>query len=290
MKYSIGVDIGGTKISFLLLREKSIVSKKKIATPGGKKEIISAIEKNIKEMISGVPKSDIIGIGIGIPGPLNKKRDKILNPPHLKNLKGLKLGKIIGKDLKMKVILENDVNCFTLAEALMGSGRGADVVLGLTLGTGLGGGIVINGKIFLGAGSAGEFGHMTIERKGKKCKCGVLGCFEVYASESFFKRRGLSSIKEEKKAKAGNKKSKDLYKKFSYNLGIGLANLVNILDPDVIVIGGGFAKAGSLILNPAKKEVKRRVLSLQSKSVKIKLTKLGEFSGAVGAALLVKNI
>ena len=187
--------------------------------------------------------------------------------------------------------MENDANCFALAEAIIGAGKNSETVIGITLGSGIGGGIVIKKKIYRGAfGSAGEIGHMVIKSGGFKCSCGSSGCFEKYASEKFFKRKSkLLPLELEKKAKKGDKKAKRIYLEFSQNLGIGLTNIINILDPDIIVIGGSIAKAGSLILNPAKKEVKKRVLSPQSKkSVKIRVAKLGEFSGAIGAALLLK--
>jgi len=294
MKYSVGVDIGGTKTNIVLLKNGCLVFSKKISTPKTKKGIIKIIEDSIKKIISNIPKSKISGIGIGIPGPLNSKGDLILNPPNIKSLWNLSLAKIIEKDLKVKTVMENDVNCFTLAEAIAGAGKGSEVVLGITLGTGIGGGIVFKKnntyEVYRGAfGSAGEFGHMVIKFDEGKCSCGNLGCFETYASERFIKRKSkYFSIELEKRARKGDKKAKKIYLEFGKNLGVGLANLINILDPSVVVVGGGFSRASSLFLNEAKKEVKKRVLSTQSKkSVKIKITKLGEFAGAIGAAFLI---
>jgi len=291
MKYSLGVDIGRTKINFVLLKNWRVIKRQKVFTPKSKKRIIKTIEGNIKKLIINIPKRDILGIGLGVPGPLNKKGDLVLNPPNLKSLRNCPLAKIIEKDLKLKTRMENDVNCFTLAEAILGAGKNQEIVVGVTLGSGIGGGIVIRKKIFRGAfGSAGEVGHMTIKSDGFKCSCGNQGCFEEYASEKFFKRKSkLLPLEIEKKAKQGDKKAQKIYREFGQNLGLGLTNIVNILDPDIIVIGGSIAKAGSLILSPAKKEVKKRVLSPQSKKfVKIRVAKLGEFSGAIGAALLLK--
>ncbi|MCX6764188.1 MAG: ROK family protein [Candidatus Nealsonbacteria bacterium] len=295
MEYLIGADIGATKTSFVLLKDSFIVSSRKIKTPSNKNEIIKAIEENIKDLISNISKSEISGIGLGIAGPLNKKGDIILNPPNLKMLSNLKLAKIIEKNLGIKTKMENDARCFTLAEAMMGAGKGCGIVLGITLGSGIGGGLVFkvaNGKleIYKGAfGGAAEIGHMVLDFKGPKCSCGSNGCFEKYASEKFIKMKSnVSSIELEERAKKGDKGAKKIYEEFGRNLGKGLANLVNILDPEIIVIGGGFAKSGFLILEPAKKEMKKRILSIESrKNVKIKITKLGDFAGALGAALLI---
>ena len=299
MKHTIGVDVGSTKISFVVLDGERIVSRQKILTPKNTKEIIKAIEENINKLIKDIPKSYILEIGIGIAGPLNKNRDLILNPPNIKALTSVVLAKIIEKDLKIKTKMENDAKCFVLAEAIMGAGKGCESILGITLGSGIGGGFLTsnfklkkdNFEIQKGAfGGAGEIGHMTIKFDGPKCSCGNNGCFEKYASTKFFEAKtNESSLEVEKKARKGEKYAKMLYADFGKNLGIGLANLINILDPEIIVIGGGISKAWPLFLNATKNEIKKRVLSTESKKfVKIKISKLGDFSGAVGAALLVK--
>jgi glucokinase len=193
--------------------------------------------------------------------------------------------------------MENDARCFTLAEAMMWAGKGYGIVLGITLGSGIGGGLVMakiktknpKFKIYKGAfGGAGEIGHMVLDFKGPKCSCGSNGCFEKYASEKFIKTKSkLSSIELEERAKNGIGYAKKIYEEFGRNLGVGLANLVNVLDPEIIVIGGGFAKSAFLILEPARKEMKKRILSTESrKNVKIEITKLGDFAGALGSALL----
>lgn len=185
--YKIGIDIGATNTKFVLISKSKIIKKEKISTPKNKEKLIKILEQNIENLISGIPLSRIRGIGIGVPGPLNKKRDFILNPPNLKCLSNCPLSKIIKKDLKIKTIMENDVSCFTLAEAKMGAGKGAEIVAGITLGTGVGGGLAIKNKIYQGAfGSASEFGHMTIKFNGKN-----FSSLEDYCSEKFFKEKGF---------------------------------------------------------------------------------------------------
>jgi glucokinase len=148
---------------------------------------------------------------------------------------------------------------------------------------------VINNKIYRGAtGSAAEAGHLTIKFDGLKCSCGNSGCLEAYCSENFFKKKGILPPEAVEKAKAGNKFALKIFKDYGKNLGIGLSNIVNLLDPEVIIIGGGISNAHKFFLEETKKETKKRTISLLSKKyVKIKTAKLGELAGAIGAALLV---
>jgi len=316
MKYLIGIDIGATNTKFVLLKGFYPVKKEKIPTPKNKEKLRKVLKENVNNLISNIPQSEIKGIGIGVPGPLNKERDFILNPPNLKCLSNYPLAKIIEKDLKIKTIMENDVNCFTLAEAMLGSGKGAEIVAGITLGTGVGGGIIrklkvknekLKVEIIKGAfGSAGEFGFMTINFDGENS-----GSLEDYCSEKFFKRKKIYPVRNikgkekksreqisnefnskelEEKAKKGNKRALKIFQEYGKNLGIGISNIINTLDPEVIVIGGGISKANKIFLKETKKEIQKKVLSpLSKKSVKIKISKLKDFSGAIGAALLVKS-
>jgi len=292
--FSVGIDIGATNIKFVLLNYGlKVVKKEKIPTPKNKQKLIKVLEKKIKNLIFDIPQSKIKGIGIGVPGPLNKERDFILNPPNLKCLFNCPLSKIIQKDLKIKTVMENDVSCFVLAEAILGSAKGAEVIAGITLGTGVGGGIITKtsnkqqetrNKIFKGAfGSAGEFGYMTINSDAE-----YSGFLEDYCSEKFFKRKKVFSKTLEEKAKEGNKQALKIFQEYGKYLGIGISNIINVLDPEVIVIGGGISKANKFFIQSAKKEIQKRVLSpLSKKFVKIKITQLKDFSGAIGAALLI---
>ncbi len=284
--YNIGIDIGATNTKFVLLSKLKVVKKEKISTPKNKEKLIKLLEKNIKNLISGIPQSKIKGIGIGIPGPLDKKRDFILNPPNLKHLSNCPLSKIIQKDLNIRTVMENDVNCFVLAETILGSAKGAEIVAGITLGTGVGGGVIWKGKSIKGAfGSAGEFGFMTIKFDEKH-----LGFLEEYCSEKFFNRKGIYSKDLEEKAKKGNKQALKIFQEYGKYLGIGISNIINVLDPEAIVIGGGISKANKFFMKSAKKEIQKRVLSpLSKKFVKIKISKLKDFSGAIGATLLIEN-
>ncbi len=284
--FGVGVDIGATEIKFVLLKNLKVLKTQKIFTPKNKEKLIKVLKENMNNLIFGIPQSKIKGIGIGVPGPLSKKRDFILNPPNLKCLSNCPLTEIIEKDLNIKARMENDVSCFVLAETILGSAKGAEIVAGITLGTGVGGGIIWKGKLIKGAfGSAGEFGYITINSNAE-----YSGFFEDYCSEKFFKRKGIYSKDLEKKAKKGNKQALKIFQEYGKYLGIGISNVINILDPEVIIIGGGIAKANRFFMKSAKKEIQKRVLSpLSKKFVKIKISKLKDFSGAIGAALLLED-
>ncbi len=297
--FTIGIDIGGSNIKFVLLQIKrnkekgiKILKKKRILTPKKKSKIIEVLKRELKNFISEMKNSKIEGIGIAIASPLDKKGDLILEPPNIPCLKNCRLAKIFKKDFRdIPIISENDVNCFTLAEALIGAGKEAEIVFGITLGSGIGGGIVVNGKIYRGAfGSAGEVGHTIIKFDGPKCKCGNLGCLEEYCSIRFFERKKTTPKQLEKRIEKGDKSALKIFKEYGKNLGIGLSNIINFLDPEIIVIGGGISKAHKFFLAETKREIQKRVISpLSKKNVKIRISKFRDFTGAVGAALLVKN-
>ncbi len=276
--YIIGVDIGGTKINTVLLNKKGkIIKKLKLKTKNRRQEIIEQILDSINfvslNRSLNKNKKKIIGIGIGVPGILNKNRTEILNLPNLPELDKTKLKHIIERRTKKKVILENDVNCLALGESIFGYGKNVKNLVCLTIGTGIGGGIIINNKIYSGRSNAGEFGHITIDLNGYKCKCGARGCLEEYVSA-----RGIDRI-----LKSENKKAKKAYKIAGTYLGVGLAAISKILDPDLILIGGGISNAGDLILKPAVKEMEKRSFF---KTCPVKIVKLKENAGAIGAACL----
>lgn len=268
----LGIDIGGTKIIFVLLNGKKIVKSWKILTPKTKQELIENLKRNIPR--------EVKRIGIGVPGPLNKKGDLVLNPPNLRALWNCPLAKIIQKETGIKTKMDNDANCFALGEAISGAGKRAKTVFGITLGTGVGSGIIINKKLYRGAfGAAGEVGHMTIKFDGPRCSCSAFGCLEEYCSQRFFFKR--------KTTPKDAKKSKKIYNEYGRYLGVGLTNVINLLDPEMIVIGGGIANAYALFIQEVKKEIRKRIISpFSRKYVKIKKAALGNLAGAVGAALL----
>jgi len=292
MKYFIGVDVGGTFIKIGVVSERGeIVEKKKIPTPknAGYKVIIEGIREYLG-------KWKILGIGVGLPGLINTEKGVVHRITNIKGWNNVPLQKLIEKAVKLPAKIDNDVNCMAFAEAIFGNAKGKKNVFGITLGTGVGGGIVIDGKIYRGANfTAGEVGHVTVDKNGPKCNCGNRGCLETIAGNkrilSRAKAIGINSLEElNSAAMKGNKKAKKIWEETGECIGIVLAGVVNILNPELISIGGGVANAGDLIMKSIRKTVKNRAISVARDSVKIEFSKLGNDAGILGAAALVLEV
>ena len=291
---TIGIDIGGTNIKGVLMNGNKVVVRKKISTKSksNKKIILTQLFECINYLIKKAGR--IRGIGVGVAGPIDFKNKKILNPPNVTAFKNLHLGEMIKDKFGIETVIDNDVNYLTLAEVILGVAKEKDFVIGLGLGTGVGGGIVLNEKIFHGAnGSAGEIGHMVIFDNGRQCHCGSKGCLEAYINEKGIKKtakeifgKEIDTITLHQMVKKGNKKAIKVWQITAKHLGTGLANIVDILNPDIIVIGGGIANVGEFLLKPARKEMKKNILSPLAKNTPVVKVKLGEYAGAIGAGLL----
>jgi len=299
-RVKIGIDLGATRIKMGLVDERGRVSlRREIDTPFDAKKgaIINFIVSNVREMIkeSGRVKREIIGIGIGVPGPVDSKRGIIHYFTNIKGWKEVPLKSILETRLGIKVALDNDVNAMTLGEYKFGAGGGALNLVCLTLGTGVGGGIIINGEIYRGSTMcAGEIGHIPINEKGPKCNCKGIACVERYIGNRYILYRalmifgkGITLERLSSLARKGNKKALRIWMDVGRKLGIALTGVVNLLNPDLIVIGGGVSKAGELILRPLRKEIKARAMKDQAKHVKLVRAKLGDDAGIIGASLLV---
>lgn len=288
----VGVDIGGTNIEAGLVNARGRILKKvnvKTEAEKGKKIVIN----NIIAAIEKVIRKDVIGIGIGAPGPLDIKKGvlgKGINIP----LNNVPLANIVKNKFKKPVFLDNDANCFTLGETFFGANKGKNNVIGLTLGTGIGGGIVINKKLYHGRNNAGELGHIIIKFDGFKGTNGIRGSLESYIGKKAILRysKGLtkSPLELYNKAMKGNYKAERVWKNIGRYLGIGITNLVHAFDPDIVVIGGKISKAWRFFHKTMEEEVKKRVLFKPCRIVK---TRLGIEANILGAASLVfsaKNI
>lgn len=286
VKYVVGVDIGSTNIKAGLVREGRILSKVSVKTRADKGK--RAVINNIIKAVNSVKTKKVKSIGIGCPGPLNYKTGVIIRPPNLP-FRNTRLKSILQRRLKLPVKIDNDANCFALGEAIYGAGKGKNTVVGITLGTGVGGGIVINQKIFHGKLNAGELGHMTINYIGYKSKCGNMGCLETYvSSRGILRRAGLKGIRVQSPfelyelARKGNKKARQLFKETGFFLGVGITNIALAFDPDIVVIGGQVADSWRYFAPTMKKTVRQRSIINCTKIAKAKLKDVG----IIGASLI----
>ncbi|MBU1027176.1 MAG: ROK family protein [Candidatus Margulisbacteria bacterium] len=287
----IGIDLGGTKIAGVLATPSGkILMDVHIPTEAnqGKKRVIENIHKVIDTLIKS-HKVKIKAIGIGAPGPILYEKGIVVEAPNLPGWEKVHLKDILEKEYKVPVFVDNDANCAALAEAWFGAGKFVKHFLYMTVSTGIGGGIIIDKKLYRGAiGAAGEFGHMIIDsKKTYICACGNYGCLESLASGTAIKKMtGMDAIAAHLAAHQGDKKAKKALEEVAHYLAIGVANLVNIFNPEMIVIGGGLSNMWQHIGLPVKKEFKKYALTLPAKSVKIVRAKLKGDAGVLGAAAL----
>ncbi|MBU3912315.1 MAG: ROK family protein [Candidatus Omnitrophica bacterium] len=295
----IGIDLGGTRIKLGLVDAKGkVLLRREKDTPSrqGRSVIIDTIVDNIEAAIrdSGLRKKDISGIGIGVPGPVDSRRGIIHYFPNIKGWNNVPLKAILERRLRMKVNLDNDVNAMALAEHTFGAGKGTENLVCLTLGTGVGGGIIINGRIYRGSTMlAGEIGHIPINEKGPRCNCRGIACLERYIGNRYILERARKSLGRNITlehlsglARKGNKKANAIWIDVGKKLAVALTGVVNLLNPDMIVIGGGVSKAGDLILGPLRKELRARPMKDQARRVRVVRAKLGGDAGIIGASLL----
>jgi glucokinase len=232
------------------------------------------------------PKSvEIVGMGCGMPGIMDSEHGTIGHSPNFPEWKDVPFKKMLEKEFGAEVLLDNDANMAAVGEHRWGAARKWDDFIMITLGTGVGGGIIVDGSLVQGmSGYAGEVGHVTIERDGWPCGCGSHGCWEQYASSHFFKRRGLGGHEAEALAKKGNRAAKDMWNEFGRNVGIGIAGLINNFGITNFVIGGGLARAMPLFQRAMKAEVKARSYAQNYAKFKVVQSTLIDDAGILGSA------
>ncbi|MFA6171264.1 MAG: ROK family protein [Patescibacteria group bacterium] len=280
-KYSIGVDIGGTNMRAVLFDGEKVISDYLLATPKESLENFLIMLKALVEPLILRAENDkvkIKGIGLGVAGMISHKDRRVIKSPNLSIINDVKLAFQLESKIKIPVFIENDTYCFTRAEAKFGAGKGYTNVFGIIMGTGIGGGWWNNGKIYRGFhGSACEHGHMVIDYK------------EGITFETAYHKltqNNPASLAEE--AYRGDTLAQKAFNEIGHDLGIALANVVNMIDPEIIVLGGGFFESSDLFLKRAKKVMSRSVMNPEAKKIKIVKAGLGVFSGAIGAALLAE--
>jgi glucokinase len=320
-RWIVGVDLGGTNISVGLvpIHGGEVLGLRTVPTEAvrGAKfvvdRMVSLVEDAIEEVTSahGTSRHAIAGVGIGSPGPLDRKTGTVINTPNL-GWRNFPLRDLIANAVKLPCTLDNDANCATYGEWWLGAGRGTRTLVGLTLGTGIGGGIVLNGEIYHGCSDvAGEIGHMTIDSNGRKCKCGNYGCLEQYASGPAIALRaveGLESGAESILVDMVDGRLEDItaatvfeatvhedayatevMKDTAKFLGAGVASIINILNPEMVVIAGGVTRAGDHLFTPLIAEVRRRAFRSAQECCRIVPAELPGTAGVVGAAGVFKK-
>lgn len=310
MRYTVGIDIGGTNLVVGTVAEDGsdlvgLVSEPTLPEQGPD-AVLDRIAKLARHSMAQAKGREILGVGIGSPGPLDTRRGVVLLTPNL-GWVNLPLRDRVSKALGLPATLDNDANCAVFGEWWRGAARGSKHVVGLTIGTGIGGGIVLDGEIYHGASDvAGEIGHMSIDSMGRRCKCGNYGCLEAYASGPAIAARAVEGIDAGAEttlpqyvandlskitaqvvyeaAHDGDPYALEVVRETAKFLGAGVASIINVFNPEVVVICGGVTLAGDKLFVPLRSEVKRRAFRPAVEACRIVPGELQGTAGVYGAA------
>jgi glucokinase len=311
-QYAAGVDLGGTTITTVLVNgQGELLSQVKCLTEAAKgvDTVVSKIVESIKSacLQAHVDTENISTIGIGSPGPLSTKTGIVIDAPNLSNWVNVPLRDLVQKHFLAPVFLDNDANAAAYGEFWIGAGKGYRNLMVITLGTGIGGGMIIDGKLFRGPDdTAGEIGHIPILMDGPLCNCGNRGCLETLASATGLVNRAIHSLRfgvasllrnlcendmnkltakmVHEAALQGDKLAVELLRETGYYIGIASASIVNLLNPELIIIFGGLSGAGEFLFAPIRDEIKKRAFPTPAARVKVVPAILGNTAGAIGAA------
>ncbi|MBX9928825.1 MAG: ROK family protein [Gemmatimonadaceae bacterium] len=314
-EYVVGVDLGGTNILVGTMAPDGTtpiaVRTEPTLAAEGSDAVVARMCRLVDEVIAdtcaatGATRAQIRGVGVGAPGPLDRERGIIHVAPNL-GWHDLPLRDLMTERLGLPATLENDANCATLGEWWIGAARGARHVVGITIGTGIGGGLILNGRLFHGASDvAGELGHATIDSTGRRCKCGNYGCLEAYASGPAIAERAREALAGGEASRItalvdgdlarvtaaivyeasqeGDEIAREVVRETARFLGTGVANILNTYNPEVVVLAGGVAQAGEALFGPLRAEVRRRAFKPAVDACRIVPGALGGNAGAVGA-------
>lgn len=312
-KYSIGIDLGGTKILIGLVEKESgkVVShiKKKTKKEKGPENIVRKMVEGVEELLeeSGKSFTEISSIGIGSAGQIDRKNGIIIGAPNL-DCYNLNLKEILQNKFNIPVFVGNDVEVATIGEQKFGAGKGCADFVCVFVGTGIGSAIVKNGHIIYGAtGTAGELGHIIVDLNGRPCACGAHGCLEAYASRSAIETRIEGALKKGRKSciseylEEGKAITSSMIRKSieredelvtqcvseaSEYLSGGLASVINLINPELIILGGGLIEAVDYFYKQTIKKAKSKSLPVPAEKIRFSKTIMGDYSGVIGAALL----
>lgn len=311
-KLYLGIDLGGTEVKVAVVTAEGVICEE-ARVPNS---VVSVPEEICREIINRAKAMKdfkrLSGTGIGVAGDIDQKLGIVRFSPNLPAWKNANLRKILGHALPKPIIVDNDANAAALGAYWLDAKGKVNNLLCITLGTGVGGGIVIDGKLYRGAtGSAGEVGHIPFEPNGPICKCGSRGCIERYLGAPSLSLQAREEVKMGKSklimrlvngqlnditpqvlataAQKGDQLAKRLWEDAGERLGIVLAGLINLLNPEMIVLAGGVSRAGDLLLKPVKETIKERAFLTPANACKVIISKYNQQLGVVGAALLAKK-
>lgn len=312
-KNRIGIDVGGTNVKIALVDDKgSILYSNSVPTRAemGYEYTVNNIKQAIRDLMSETKVTDIEGIGFDFPGQIDYKNGIVRLAPNIPGWVNVPIAQIIEDEFKIPTRIDNDVHCAALGELNFGAGKGCENFICMTVGTGIGSGIVINGKLVRGASNAaGELGHIKLQmHDGPLCGCGDYACLEAFASgpaivkmaEEYIMGGKSTKFRElanpditpyivSEAAKLGDPVAKQIFNKMGEYIGFGLTSVVNLLNPEKIIIGGGVADAGDILLNPIRETIKKRAMVVAGSAVEVVPAELGNTAGVIGASMLVES-
>lgn len=315
MSNRIGIDVGGTNVKIALVNDKgAIIYSNSIPTRAemGYEYTINNMKEAINDLLKETKLStkDIEGMGFGFPGQIDCQKGIVRLAPNIPGWVDVPIAEIMEKEFKIKTRVDNDVRCAALGELNFGAGVGCENLICITVGTGIGSGLIVNGKLVRGASNAaGEIGHIKLDiTGGPLCGCGDRGCLEAFASgpsivamaEEYIKGGKSTKYRElanpditpyivSEAAKLGDPVAKRIFTIMGEYIGVGLASVVNLLNPEKIIIGGGVAAAGDILMNPIKETLLKRAMKIAGETVEVVPAQLGNTAGVIGASLLIKS-
>ena len=318
MAKRIGIDVGGTNVKIALVDDNGkIIYSNSVPTYAkmGYEYTVNNIKKAIKDLMkeTNTTPSDIEGIGFDFPGQVDCKTGVVKLAPNIPGWVNVPIAQMIEDEFHIPTRIDNDVRCAALGELKFGAGRGCENFICITVGTGIGSGIVINGKVVRGAtNAAGELGHIKLQMNGGPiCGCGDTGCLEAFASgpaivamaQEYIKGGKSTKFREmaaveggeitpymvAKAAEEGDPVAKRIFEIVGEYIGIGLTSVINLLNPERVIIGGGVAESGELLLGPIRKTIKERAMVVAGNAVEIVPAQLGNSAGVIGASMLIEG-